>query len=116
MSRRILPATRSFGKLRELRPLFAAAGFEVLDLTEAGMPESSGEAHLETADTFEENALLKGRHFARLSGMGTVADDSGIEVDALGGAPGVRSKRWSARADKHDGTSNCRAAATQART
>ncbi|HET9453687.1 MAG TPA: non-canonical purine NTP pyrophosphatase [Gemmatimonadaceae bacterium] len=95
----MLLATRSAGKLRELQPMFAAAGYEAIDLTAAGIPERPDEEHLETAATFEENALIKARHFHRLSGLPTVADDSGIEVDALGGAPGVRSKRWSGRAD-----------------
>lgn len=99
MTGRLLLATRSGGKLRELRPLFAAAGFTIVDLGDAGIPPTPGEDALETADTFEENALLKARHFARLSAMPTVADDSGIEVRALGGAPGVRSKRWSNRPD-----------------
>lgn len=99
MSGRVLLATRSSGKLRELRPMFAAAGFDVVDLREAAIPETADEEHLETAATFGENALLKARHFHRLSGLPAVADDSGIEVAALGGAPGVRSKRWSARPD-----------------
>ena len=99
MTRRILLATRSAGKLRELRPKFADAGFDVLDLRDAGIAERPDEESLESAETFEENALLKARYFAALSGLPTVADDSGIEVDALGGAPGVRSKRWSGRAD-----------------
>lgn len=99
MSPRVLLATRSAGKLRELQPMFAAAGFEAIDLVVAGIPEQPDEEHLETAATFEENALIKARHFHRLSGLPTVADDSGIAVEALGGAPGVRSKRWSGRAD-----------------
>lgn len=92
-------ATRSDGKLRELLPLFDAAGFDVVDLVGAGIPEQREEDDLEHADTFEENALSKARYFQRLSGLPTVADDSGIEVSALDGAPGVRSKRWSDRAD-----------------
>jgi XTP/dITP diphosphohydrolase len=97
--RRVLLATRSAGKIRELRPMFARAGFEVVDLASAGIGETPDEDSLESAETFEENALLKARHFHRMSGMPTVADDSGIEVVALRGAPGVRSKRWSARPD-----------------
>lgn len=79
--------------------MFAGAGFEIVDLAAAGIAETAEEDGLETADTFEENALLKARHFHRVSGMPTVADDSGIEVSALRGAPGVRSKRWSERPD-----------------
>ena len=92
-------ATRSAGKLRELRPLFAERGFAVLDLREAGIAETSAEDELEAYETFEENALAKGRYFHGLSGLPVAADDSGIEVHALGGRPGVRSKRWSERPD-----------------
>ena len=95
----LLLGTRSAGKLRELRPMFERAGFAVVDATTAGIPESAEEDALEVAQTFEENALLKARYFRRLSGMDAVADDSGIEVRALGGAPGVVSKRWSNRPD-----------------
>ena len=93
-------ATRNAGKLRELRPLFAEAGITVIDLAEAGVPESPEEESLEHFDTFEENALAKARWFAeRVGGLPVIADDSGLEVDALGGAPGVRSKRWSGRTE-----------------
>jgi XTP/dITP diphosphohydrolase len=95
----VLIATRSEGKLRELRPLFAAHAIAVLDLREAGIPESPDEDALEVFESFEENALAKAHYFHRLSGRPTVADDSGIAVDALGGRPGVRSKRWSGRTD-----------------
>lgn len=79
--------------------MFAAAGLEVIDLNEAGIAESSVEEGLENAPTFEGNALAKARHFHRLAKLPVIADDSGIEVIALGGAPGVHSKRWSGRAD-----------------
>lgn len=79
--------------------MFDAAGFGVVDLVDAGIVERPEEDDLERDDTFEENALSKARYFHRASGLPTVADDSGIEVAALGGAPGVRSKRWSERAD-----------------
>jgi XTP/dITP diphosphohydrolase len=95
----ILLATRSAGKLRELRPLFTERGFVVLDLVEAGLAETAAEDDLEAFETFEENALAKGRYFAARSGMPVAADDSGIVVNALGGQPGVRSKRWSERPD-----------------
>lgn len=97
--RRVLVATRSAGKLRELMPLFAAHGFDAIDLHAAGVSELHAEDDLETAETFEDNALAKARYFHRLSGMPTVADDSGLAVDALGGGPGVLSKRWSGRVD-----------------
>ena len=99
MSEPLLLATRSQGKLRELRPLFRDAGFDVLDLVEAGIPETAEEENLEAFDSFEENALAKARYFHRLSARPTIADDSGLEVLALGGAPGVRSKRWSGRVE-----------------
>ena len=95
----VLLATRSAGKLRELRPLFAERGIDAVDLDEIGLTESADEDALEAFDTFEENALAKARYFYRLSGRATVADDSGLAVVALGGRPGVLSKRWSGRAD-----------------
>lgn len=66
----------------------------LLSLDEAGVAPSPDEDGLEPYDTFEENARSKAEYFHRISGLPTVADDSGIEVDALGGAPGVRSKRF----------------------
>ena len=92
-----LLATRSPGKLRELTPLFAQAGIEVVTLDVAGIPESKDEDAIEVFSTFEENAVAKARYFHEKSGLATFADDSGLEVLALGGAPGVRSKRWSGR-------------------
>jgi XTP/dITP diphosphohydrolase len=91
----ILVATRNSGKLRELRALFTGLGVELVDLATAGIPESPDEDSLEAYATFEANALAKARHFHQLSGLPTVADDSGLAVNALGGAPGVHSKRYS---------------------
>jgi XTP/dITP diphosphohydrolase len=91
---KLLAATRSPGKQPEFKRLLAPAGVEVLFPDEVGLRESSTEDRLELADTFEGNARRKAEHFARLSGLPTVADDSGLEVFALGGAPGVRSRRW----------------------
>jgi XTP/dITP diphosphohydrolase len=82
-----------------LRPLFAAHAIAVVDLRDAGIEESSEEDDLEVHATFEENALAKARYFHTRVGMPTVADDSGLAVRALGGRPGVLSKRWSGRAD-----------------
>ena len=96
----VLLATRSAGKLRELRPLFERAGFTVVDLVEHGIEEEPAETDLERHESFEANALAKARYFYEVSGgISTVADDSGLVVAALGGAPGVRSKRWSGRSD-----------------
>jgi XTP/dITP diphosphohydrolase len=97
--REVLLATRSEGKLRELRPLFAAHAIAVVDLRDAGIVESALEDALEVYPTFEENALAKARHFHGLSRRATVADDSGLVVPALDGRPGVLSKRWSGRMD-----------------
>ncbi len=95
----ILLATRSEGKLRELRPLFAARGLQVQDLREAMVSAAPDEELVEAFDTFAANALAKARYFHALTGRAAIADDSGLEVEALHGAPGVRSKRWSGRDD-----------------
>ena len=88
---RLLVATRSTHKLRELRQLLGPLRAELVSLDDAGIP---GDA-IEDGETFEANASKKARFFAALSGLPTLADDSGIEVDALGGAPGVRTRRYS---------------------
>jgi XTP/dITP diphosphohydrolase len=88
----LLLASANQGKLRELRTILDGLPVELVGLTEAGLgdpPEVQ-----ETGDTFLENARLKGRAYAAWSGLAAVADDSGLEVDALGGAPGVRSARY----------------------
>ena len=96
----LLVATRSQGKLREIRPMFGAAGLTLVSLDELEIEESIEEAELEPYATFEENALSKARYFYEVSGgIPTIADDSGLEVAALGGDPGVRSKRWAGRDD-----------------
>ena len=95
----ILLGTRSRGKLREMRALLERAGVEVTDPSALEIAETQRESALEVFDTFEENALAKARYFAERSVLATIADDSGLEVFALGGRPGVRSKRYSGRAD-----------------
>ena len=93
----LLIATRSAGKMREIRRILGVVpDLEVLGLEDAGVAYREEEEGLEPYDTFEENALSKARYFAARSGLPTVADDSGISVDALDGAPGVRSKRFAA--------------------
>jgi XTP/dITP diphosphohydrolase len=96
---RVVLATRSAGKVKELVPLLASLGVHLVTLADLGLRESPDEDALEAFDTFEENALAKARHFARLTGAIVLADDSGLSVDALGGRPGVHSKRWSGRED-----------------
>ena len=95
----ILLATRSAGKRRELLQLLEPLGVRVLTLDDAGIPPEPEEESLERFETFEENAVAKARHFHARSGLPTVADDSGLEVRALGFRPGVRSKRWSGRVE-----------------
>jgi XTP/dITP diphosphohydrolase len=75
--------------------MFTAAGLSVVDLAELGIAESAEEDQLERYATFEENAMAKARYFGHQTGMAVVADDSGLEVQALANRPGVRSKRWS---------------------
>jgi XTP/dITP diphosphohydrolase len=91
---RLLAATRSPGKQPEFRRVLEPAGVEVVFPADIGLWESPAEEALELGDTFEANAGRKAAYFARLSSRPTVADDSGLEVLSLGGAPGVRSRRW----------------------
>src|SRR5512135_2926430 len=87
----LLIATGNRGKLAEIQSLFNGSNVELL------IPEMLGislEVE-ESGSTYEENAALKATAFARLSGMVTLADDSGLEVDVLGGQPGIRSARFS---------------------
>lgn len=91
----LLLATRSIHKVREIREILSAtSGLTVLDLDEIGLKWHDEEEALEPFHTFEENAHSKAEYFHAKTGLPTVADDSGLEVDALGGAPGVRSKRF----------------------
>ena len=88
-------ATRSAHKMREIRKILeSVSNLRALDLTQAGVRYDAAEEDLEPYDTFEENAASKASYFQKMTGMPTVADDSGIEIDLLGGAPGVRSKRF----------------------
>lgn len=113
---RLLMATNNKGKVRELRALLSHLDLEILTLNDLevlwrkeclnGMAPSNEEAEIarrhheldgmmkETADTFRENALLKARGASLFTGLPVLADDSGLEVEALGGAPGVYSARY----------------------
>lgn len=86
---RVVLASSNPGKLREFSELLANKGFELAPQSEFGVVPPP-----ETGDTFLENALIKARNAARISGLPAIADDSGIEVDALDGAPGVYSARY----------------------
>lgn len=94
---KLLLATRSTHKAREVRRVLGGEGLEgctIITLDDAGIPWTEAEEGLEPFGTFEENAASKARYFARLSGLITVSDDSGLEVDALEGRPGVRTRRF----------------------
>lgn len=93
MSRPLLVATRSTHKLRELRELLDLPNAELLSLDDVGIPDDP----VEDGATFEANAAIKARSGARRSGLPTLADDSGIEVDALHGGPGVRTRRYAGK-------------------
>lgn len=93
---KLLVGTRSTGKAREIRELFAGLPFEVSFPSDLKLDRLPEEADLERSTSYAENAVAKARYYATRSGWPAVADDSGLEVDALGGAPGPRSARWSA--------------------
>jgi XTP/dITP diphosphohydrolase len=99
---KLLAATRSAGKQREFRRVLEPAGIEVVFPDDVSLHSTQAEDSLELGDSFEINARRKAEHFARLSGLPTVADDSGLEVLSLGGAPGVRSRRWAGATGSDD--------------
>jgi XTP/dITP diphosphohydrolase len=101
--RRLLVATRSAHKLRELRELLDLRHADLVSLDDLGLPGDPDE----TGRTFETNAAIKARFGARATGLPTLADDSGIEVDALGGGPGVRTRRY-AGDDATDAANNAK--------
>jgi len=86
---KLVLASSNAGKLEELRELLADTGIELLAQSELGVDDAE-----ETGETFVENAIIKARHAARLTGLPALADDSGICVDALEGAPGLYSARY----------------------
>jgi XTP/dITP diphosphohydrolase len=108
---RLVVATRNPGKVREIGEILSALpGWEAVGLDDLGIAEAPEEDALEEFDTFEENALAKARYFAAKTGQPALADDSGLCVDALGGAPGVRSRRFApvdeARGERQDQANN----------
>lgn len=88
---RVVVATKNEGKLVELRQLLDVPGLELVGIDQPGVALPDVD---ESGDTYEANALLKARAIAALTGGFVLADDSGIEVDALGGAPGIHSARY----------------------
>jgi XTP/dITP diphosphohydrolase len=86
---RLVLASGNAGKVAEIREILADTGIELVAQTALGVADAE-----ETGSTFVENAILKARHAARASGLPALGDDSGICVDALGGAPGLRSARY----------------------
>lgn len=89
MSKQVVLASRNEGKLAEMKAALAPLGWKLRLVSDFG-----GEAPDETGLSFVENALLKARYAAQISGLPAIADDSGLEVDALEGAPGVHSARY----------------------
>lgn len=88
--KRIIIASNNAGKIREFKMLFDKFGFDVISMREAGFTDDI----VEDGDTFEENAHIKARAVYEATGLPTIADDSGLEIDFLGGAPGVYSARY----------------------
>lgn len=86
---RLVIASHNAGKVREIAELLAPFGIETDSAAELGLPEPE-----ETGTTFAENARLKAHAAARAAGLPALADDSGLEVEALGGAPGIYAARW----------------------
>ncbi|MFQ1000140.1 XTP/dITP diphosphatase [Gilliamella sp. BG6] len=86
---KIVLATNNQGKVNELHTLLANAGFDIIAQSQFNVPDAD-----ETGLTFIENALLKARHTAKLTGLSAIADDSGLAVDALDGQPGIYSARY----------------------
>lgn len=100
---KLVLASNNAKKLAELQALFAPLDIALVTQGSLGIPEAE-----EPFDSFVENALTKARHAARLSGLPALADDSGLSVEALGGAPGVRSARYAldAGGEKSDAANN----------
>ncbi len=87
---KLLIATTNPGKLTEIKRFLSDVPVELVGLKDVGITDSPEE----TGISFEENAILKAKHYAKESGLPTLADDGGLEIDALNGEPGVKSHRW----------------------
>jgi XTP/dITP diphosphohydrolase len=109
VTRTVLLATRNRHKLEEIRDLVSGPTIRLIGPEEAGLPPVAAEDGVEAHESFEENALAKARWFRDRCGLPALADDSGLCVDALGGEPGVRSRRFapdSARRDRGEDAAN----------
>ena len=91
---KLLVATRNEGKIREIRDLMAGLPFAVTFPADRLLERLPEEADIESGTSFVENAVAKARYFAKRSGLPALAEDSGLEVDTLGGQPGVHSARF----------------------
>ncbi len=95
---RLIFATGNMDKLREIKEILADTGYDILSMKEAGVDVDI----IEDGKTFEENALIKARAVAKASGSLALADDSGLEIDALGGEPGIFSARYMGEDTSYD--------------
>jgi XTP/dITP diphosphohydrolase len=98
---KVVLATGNQGKVKELAHLLSEQNIEIVPQSEFDVPEVA-----ETGTTFVENAIIKARHAAKITGLPAIADDSGLEVDALNGAPGVYSARYAADITEGELTDN----------
>lgn len=87
---KLLIATTNPGKLTEIRENLSDVPVELVSLADLGIQDKPEE----TGCTFEENAILKAKYYSGISGLPTIGDDGGLEIDALGGEPGIKSHRW----------------------
>lgn len=102
--KRVVAATRNPHKLIEIRRILSdVPHLDLVGPEAVGLAPDPAEEQIEIFDTFEENAAAKARWFGERSGLPALADDSGLEVDALNGAPGVRSKRFSPGSEERSG-------------
>ncbi len=99
--KKIVLASGNAGKVREINKLFVGSGIEVIPQTDLNVPEVP-----ETGTTFVENAIIKARHAAEVTGLPAISDDSGIEVDALDSRPGVYSARYAGKNASDENNNN----------
>ncbi|MBF8249727.1 MAG: non-canonical purine pyrophosphatase, rdgB/HAM1 family [Candidatus Levybacteria bacterium] len=88
--KKLLVATRNVGKLKEISNFLSGLPLQIISLNDVGIIDDVEES----GKTYEENSRIKALFYAKKSGLPTIADDGGIEISALGGAPGIKSKRW----------------------